>query len=549
MSFGFSVGDILAGAQLAYTLSKSLSEAKGASNEYQELIAQLNVVHKVLIHVDELRTANQLAQATVNALLFTINTTNEAIETFLTQYETYEDSLRQGGSGNIVKDVYKKGRWATQMSNKVRDLKGTLSMMLAAVNCLVSLACYYNTGYQPKCTVDIIPSYQEPLRYHSSSWAKDIKLAASIYSDPGNLTLCPGFDKQQAPDSFFRPGQIFSAQIASYMDMESKRGFRKIDFGNLPLEPIPTLKEKAKAESLEDRKKRLAQIRGLPLERMVQYCEDIPHDPGIVNCLLCRAKLRTKNSKRNIGPVPKGLWASLHFRIQHWEHYFSMLPPDVLRGLRKDRRRRLVPSKDLTPPNPGSGFSAEKWIDLTDVTKDVPIQTDEELIRVVNETSTFNHYLRGPVLIQRYSRQGCGDQPDQELFGILHSSDEPPAPMPNETGIVLSPVQMKSDHPSTALSRTARIHYGRAYRISHELPVQSIGLIQDASMEVLLDQFEANVCRTIGDTEDLSDNPIPEPEAEAADINVAKVIRENIASVLGSKMSPDMYQPPTKFDN
>ncbi|KAG4217833.1 hypothetical protein PC116_g33687 [Phytophthora cactorum] len=124
MSFGFSVGDILAGAQLAYTLSKSLSEAKGASNEYQELIAQLNVVHKVLIHVDELRTANQLAQATVNALLFTINTTNEAIETFLTQYETYEDSLRQGGSGNIVKDVYKKGRWATQMSNKVT---GTLA--------------------------------------------------------------------------------------------------------------------------------------------------------------------------------------------------------------------------------------------------------------------------------------------------------------------------------------------------------------------------------------------------------------------------------------
>ncbi|KAI1477688.1 hypothetical protein F4774DRAFT_388230 [Daldinia eschscholtzii] len=563
MSFGFSVGDILAGAQLAYTLSKSLSEAKGASNEYQELIAQLNVVHKVLIHVDELRAANQLAQATVNALLFTINTTNEAIETFLTQYETYEESLRRGGSGNIVKDVYKKGRWATQMPDKVRDLKGTLSIMLAAVNCLVSLACYYNTGYEPRCTVDIVPSYQGPLRYHSSSWAKDIKLAASIYSDPWNLTLCPGFDKQQAPDSFFRPGQIFSAQITSLMDMERKRGFRKVDFGTLPLEPITTLKEKAKAESLEDRRKRLAQIRSLPLEKMVQYCEDIPHDPGVVNCLLCRAELRAKNSKRNIGPVSKGLWASLHFRIQHWEHYFSMLPPNALRGLRKDRRRRLVPSKDLTPPNPGSGFSAEKWIDLTHVTEDVPIETDEELIRVVNQTSTFDHYLRGPVLIQRfvvvcqgvadclclgihtYSRQGCGDQPDQELFGILYSSDEPPAPMSNETGIVLSPVQMKSDHPSTALSRTARIHYGRAYRIPHELPVQSIGLIQDASMEVLLDQFEANVCRTIGDAEGLSDNPISEAEANAADINVAKVIRENIASVLGSNMSPDMYQPPT----
>lgn len=27
--------------------------------------------------------------------------------------------------------------------NQVRDLKGTLATMLAAINCLVSLACYY----------------------------------------------------------------------------------------------------------------------------------------------------------------------------------------------------------------------------------------------------------------------------------------------------------------------------------------------------------------------------------------------------------------------
>jgi hypothetical protein len=54
MSFGFSVGDFLAVAQLAYTLGKSLSYSKGASKEYQELITELNVVHKVLLQVDEL---------------------------------------------------------------------------------------------------------------------------------------------------------------------------------------------------------------------------------------------------------------------------------------------------------------------------------------------------------------------------------------------------------------------------------------------------------------------------------------------------------------
>ena len=59
MSFGFSVGDFLAVAELAYKLGKALSDTKGAAKEYQELITELNVVHKVLLQVDDLRAANQ----------------------------------------------------------------------------------------------------------------------------------------------------------------------------------------------------------------------------------------------------------------------------------------------------------------------------------------------------------------------------------------------------------------------------------------------------------------------------------------------------------
>lgn len=118
MSFGFSVGDFLAVAQLAYQLGKALSDTKGAAKEYQELIAELNVVHKVLLQVEGLRAANQLATATVNALLFTVNTTNVAMETFLDDHAAYDKSLRAGGSGNPVKDIFKKGKWATNMPEK-----------------------------------------------------------------------------------------------------------------------------------------------------------------------------------------------------------------------------------------------------------------------------------------------------------------------------------------------------------------------------------------------------------------------------------------------
>lgn len=120
MSFGFSVGDFVAGAQLAHTLCQALSDSRGSAKEYQELIAQLDVVHKVLVQVDQLRAANQLAQATVNALLFAVNSTNTAMEKFIEQNEAYHDSLKPGGSGNSLKDLFRKGMWGTHMSEKAR---------------------------------------------------------------------------------------------------------------------------------------------------------------------------------------------------------------------------------------------------------------------------------------------------------------------------------------------------------------------------------------------------------------------------------------------
>lgn len=119
MSFGFSVGDILGGASLAYQLCKALSETKGSTRNYQQLIAELNVVHKVLLQVEELRVSNQLAQATLNALLFTTNSANEAMEVFLADHEKYSESLKLGGSGNVLKDSWRKGRWAFQMESEV----------------------------------------------------------------------------------------------------------------------------------------------------------------------------------------------------------------------------------------------------------------------------------------------------------------------------------------------------------------------------------------------------------------------------------------------
>src|SRR3569833_645236 len=150
----------------------------------------------------------------------------------------------------------------------------------------------------------------------------------------------------------------------------------------------------------------------------------------------------------------------------------------------------------------------------------------------------------------RYSRQGCGNQPEQELHGVLSSSKTPPPLQPNETKVSLSPVRMKPDHPSLALSSTARIHYGRAYEIYHDLPVQSLGLVHPASMEALLDQFEAKVARlqpgergASKRTYDQMEAENSAPKIEAADMSIVRVMRESIIEVLGPELTPAAHQP------
>jgi hypothetical protein len=144
------------------------------------------------------------------------------------------------------------------------------------------------------------------------------------------------------------------------------------------------------------------------------------------------------------------------------------------------------------------------------------------------------------------------DQIDQKLFAILHSSKEVPALQSDETGIVLSSIRMKAEHPSTALPHSARIHFGRAYEIEHTVPVRPLGLIHAGSMETLLSQFEVNVFKKRG-TRSGDSQAAKAKEAKVAqddtkvgpaDMAVVKEMRQSIMDVLGPNISPYVHQPP-----
>lgn len=220
----------------------------------------------------------------------------------------------------------------------------------------------------------------------------------------------------------FRPGQIFAAQIDSNFVLYNHRTFRDIDFGNLPLEPIPTLKATAENEKLEDRAKRLAQVRQLPLEKMTRYCKDVAGNRKKVDCLLC-----SNPEKQSI--YPKDNWATWHFRIVHWNKYFGMIPVSEAteRRLSTKKPTKIISwekqSEELPQP-PDPNFSADKWIVFEDVELDTPIHSEDEIIGRILCFSSRHHHLAGPIMIQRLVvvREGRNEC----LCLGIHTSVKPP---------------------------------------------------------------------------------------------------------------------------
>jgi hypothetical protein len=140
MSFGFSVGDFLAGAKLIADLMRVLSASKGASMEYQQLILDLQLVETTLIQIYQMCIASQLNTSAMNALACIVQSTKASITDFTLRTRKYRESLSATGSGNKVKDLWLKIGWSMYRPAEIRSLQQRLQLDLGSINCLISLA-------------------------------------------------------------------------------------------------------------------------------------------------------------------------------------------------------------------------------------------------------------------------------------------------------------------------------------------------------------------------------------------------------------------------
>lgn len=143
MSFGFAVGDFIAGVELVKQAVEAFSKTKGASSEYQRLVSDLNACHRTLLQLQCMQEKNVFSQGTLNELKYIADAGKADMDHFLEKNKKYQESLRVGGSGSAMKDGINKISWSFTKQKDVEQLRSSLQLKMSTINVLVSAAILF----------------------------------------------------------------------------------------------------------------------------------------------------------------------------------------------------------------------------------------------------------------------------------------------------------------------------------------------------------------------------------------------------------------------
>ena len=134
--FGFSTGDFIAALELVSTVLNALRESGGSSTEYQALISQLYTLETALLRVKRL-DLDDVQHAEAIALRQAASQCQRTIDAFLAKIAKYQPSLRAGGSGNTVRDTWRKVKWALCRKEDVVRLRADLLAHTESIDMLL----------------------------------------------------------------------------------------------------------------------------------------------------------------------------------------------------------------------------------------------------------------------------------------------------------------------------------------------------------------------------------------------------------------------------
>ncbi|KAK2474509.1 hypothetical protein H9L39_14469 [Fusarium oxysporum f. sp. albedinis] len=141
MSFGYSVGDVIAGANLTYRLIRIMADTEGGSDEYVEAMSELSAMQQAFLQISEIRNHKMLPPATVNAASHIVLSSMGTIAKFLERTKKYQRQLEDPRASTFQSSWHKVG-WTLYKSHELRTLRDALHSRLTSVQVLLSAASY-----------------------------------------------------------------------------------------------------------------------------------------------------------------------------------------------------------------------------------------------------------------------------------------------------------------------------------------------------------------------------------------------------------------------
>ncbi len=136
-AFGFSTGDFITGMKLVKDIIQALSDSRGSSKEYQEIIAELRNLETVLILVKEQdNQTTQISQRT--ALRQAVEDCRTIIDEFLVSIRKYHGHLHVGGSNNKWKSSLRKIQWHFCKADKLTPFRLRIASLVQNIGILLA---------------------------------------------------------------------------------------------------------------------------------------------------------------------------------------------------------------------------------------------------------------------------------------------------------------------------------------------------------------------------------------------------------------------------
>ncbi len=139
--FGFSVGDFIAGINIAIDVIKACKDTGGASSQYERALVEFETYLALL---RKLQDPNVPTTAEINRLA---SSCEHPVQQFVTKIEKYKCSLaKSAGSGDSVHQTFRylrtfprKAQWAMVAKKAVEELRLAIGPQLSAIGVLMEL--------------------------------------------------------------------------------------------------------------------------------------------------------------------------------------------------------------------------------------------------------------------------------------------------------------------------------------------------------------------------------------------------------------------------